>query len=121
MYADDGFAVLKFFENRLQDRVSDVHAVGIRKENKAIEPEDVECVGELLQREASTSGKGRQAKPANRSGRERTSSAENSLQRRAKARAFALSPVCTPGVLSETTAKSMPASSMNEMLASLDH
>jgi hypothetical protein len=29
-------------------------------------------------------------------------------------------PVLTPGVLSETTATSMPESSMNEMLASLD-
>ena len=33
---------------------------------------------------------------------------------------FVLSPVCTPGVLNETTAMSMPASFMNEMLASLD-
>ena len=48
MHIDHGFAALQFFENRLQDRVSEVHAVGIRKENKAIEPEDVECVGELL-------------------------------------------------------------------------
>jgi hypothetical protein len=44
MHIDNGFAALQFFENRLQDRVSKVHAVGIRKENKAIEPEDVECV-----------------------------------------------------------------------------
>ena len=42
-------ATLKLFENPLRDRVSEVHAVGIRKENNAIEPEDVECVGELLQ------------------------------------------------------------------------
>ena len=44
MHIDDGFAALKLFENRLQDRVSEVHAGRIRKENKAIEPEDVECV-----------------------------------------------------------------------------
>jgi len=49
MHIDDGFAALKFFENRLQDRVSEVHAVGIRKENKAIEPEDVERVRQFLQ------------------------------------------------------------------------
>jgi hypothetical protein len=47
MYIDDGFMSLKFFEDRLQDRVSEVHAVGIREENKAIEPEDVECVEEV--------------------------------------------------------------------------
>jgi hypothetical protein len=50
MHKDDGFAALKFFENRLQDRVSEVHASGIRKDNKAIEPEGVKCVGELLLR-----------------------------------------------------------------------
>ena len=49
MDIDDSLAALQFFENRLQDRVSEAHAVRIRKENKAIEPEDVECVGELLQ------------------------------------------------------------------------
>ena len=49
MHIEDGFAALKFFENRLQDKVSEIHAVGIRKENKAIESEDVECVGEFLQ------------------------------------------------------------------------
>ena len=48
MDVDDGFAALQFFEDRLQGRVSKVHAVGIREENKAVEPEDVECVGELL-------------------------------------------------------------------------
>jgi hypothetical protein len=36
MRIDDGFAALKFFENRLKDRVSEVHAVRIRKKNKAI-------------------------------------------------------------------------------------
>jgi len=48
MHIDDGFAALKFFDDRFQDGVSEVHAVGIRKENKTIEPEDVECVRELL-------------------------------------------------------------------------
>jgi hypothetical protein len=48
MDVDDGFAALEFFENGLQGGVSKIHAVGIRKENKAIEPEDVEGVGELL-------------------------------------------------------------------------
>ena len=62
MHIDDGFAALQFLENRLQDRVSEVDAVGIRKKNKAVQP----------------------------------------------------------GVLGETTATSMPASSMNEMLASMD-
>jgi hypothetical protein len=48
MHEDDRFAALKLFEDRLQGRISEVHAVGIRKENKAVEPEDVECVGEFL-------------------------------------------------------------------------
>ena len=48
MHIDDGLAAIQLFENRLQDRVSEVHAVGIRKENKAIEPENVEGVGEFL-------------------------------------------------------------------------
>ncbi len=48
MHIDDGFAALKFFEDTLQDGVSEVNAVGVREENKAIEPEDVECVGEFL-------------------------------------------------------------------------
>jgi len=68
--------------------------------------------------DASTSGSGRQARLANRSGRTRRSSAANSLQRRASVRALTLSPVSTPGVLSDTTATSMLASSMNEMLTS---
>ncbi len=87
-------------------------------------PRDVDAaiavLREAVESGASISGSGIQAKLANRSGLARTSSAENSLQRRAKARALAVSPVCTPGVLSETTATSMPASSMNEMVASLD-
>jgi hypothetical protein len=68
MHIDNGFVALKSFEDWLQDRVSEVHARGIREENTAIEPDDVECVRQLLQG-ASTSGKGgRQAKPPNRSG-----------------------------------------------------
>src|SRR5260370_6922421 len=50
MHCVGGFAALKSFEDRVQDRASEVHAVGIREENKAIEPEDVQCVRELLQR-----------------------------------------------------------------------
>jgi len=50
MHIDDGFAALKFFEDRLQGRVSEIYAAGIREENKAIEPEDIECVRQLLQR-----------------------------------------------------------------------
>jgi hypothetical protein len=38
MHIHDRFAALKFLENRLQDRVSEVDAVGIRKKNKAIQP-----------------------------------------------------------------------------------
>jgi hypothetical protein len=45
---------------------------------------------------------------------------ELTLQQRASVRALTLSPVCTPGVLSDTTATSMLASSMNEMLTSGD-
>ena len=48
MHIDDGFAALQFFENRLRDRVSEVHAFGISKENKTLEPQDVEGVGEFL-------------------------------------------------------------------------
>jgi hypothetical protein len=44
-----GFAALKFLEDRFQESVSEVGAVGIRKEHKAIEPEDVECVREFLE------------------------------------------------------------------------
>ena len=48
MHVYDGFAALKFFEDRLQNRVPEVHAVGVRKKNKAIEPEGIECVGNLV-------------------------------------------------------------------------
>jgi len=48
MHIDDGFPALQLFENRLQDRVTEVHAVGIRKENHFVELEDVECVGEFV-------------------------------------------------------------------------
>jgi hypothetical protein len=50
-------------ENRHQDGVSEVHAVGIRKENN----EDVKCVLELLQGDIDIR-QGRQAKPPNRFG-----------------------------------------------------
>src|SRR5260370_13522889 len=68
----------------------------------------------------STSGSGRQAKPANRSGRSRIISAENSLHGRASTRAAASSRVGTPGVLMEVTATSMPASSRNESALARD-
>jgi hypothetical protein len=50
MHIDNCFAPLKFLEDRLQDWVSEVHAVGIREKNKAVETEDVERVREFLQR-----------------------------------------------------------------------
>jgi hypothetical protein len=48
MHIYDGFAALQFFEDRLQDRISEVHGVGICKQNKTIEAEHVECVGKFL-------------------------------------------------------------------------
>jgi hypothetical protein len=48
MYVDDCFATLQFFEDRLQHGITQVYAVGVREQYDAIEPEDVECVGELL-------------------------------------------------------------------------
>jgi len=49
MDVDDGFAALQLFEDGLQGGVSKIHTIGIRKENKAIEPEGVQSVGEFLQ------------------------------------------------------------------------
>ena len=54
--------------------------------------------------EPSTSGSGKHANPPKRSGRACTSSAESSLQRRARARARRSLPMCTPGVLIDVTA-----------------
>jgi hypothetical protein len=48
MHIDDCASAFQFFENGLQCRVSEVHAVRISKENKTLEPEDVEGVGEFL-------------------------------------------------------------------------
>jgi len=119
MHVDDGFAALKFFEDRLQGRVSEVHAVGIRKENKAIEPEDIACVESSPGRHRHPARGGRrnlQTDPVVNEpfGREFVAAARQSPRFGAISRVHA-------GVLSETTATSMPASSMNEMLASLDH
>src|SRR6266404_8519482 len=50
MHKDHRLAALKFFKNRLQSSVSQVHALGVREENKTIEAEDVECVRQLFQR-----------------------------------------------------------------------
>src|SRR6266436_10094507 len=50
MHKDHRLAALKLFEDRLQSSVSQVHAPGVREENKTIEPEDVECVRQLFQR-----------------------------------------------------------------------
>jgi hypothetical protein len=47
-------------------------------------------------------------------------SAASSLHRRASTRAAASSPVCTPGVLIEVTATSMPASSRNDSVLARD-
>ena len=49
MDIDDSLAALQFFENRFQDGISEIHAIGIRKEHNAMETEDIERVGELLQ------------------------------------------------------------------------
>jgi hypothetical protein len=46
--------------------------------------------------------------------------AVSSLHRRARTRAAVSSPVCTPGVLTEVTATSMPASSRNERVLARD-
>src|SRR3989442_11010522 len=120
MYEYDRLTTLQFIEDRLQNSIAQIHTGGVREQRKSIEPEDVKCVRQLLQGRIDIRS-GIQAKPANRSGRARTSSAANSLHRRARAEALALSPVCTPGVLTERTATSIPASSMNERVASLDH
>jgi len=37
MHKDYRLAALKFFEDRLQSRVSQIHASGVREENKTIE------------------------------------------------------------------------------------
>src|SRR6266478_6650846 len=50
MHKDDRPAAFKLLEDRLQGSVSQVHAVGVREENKTIESEDVDCVRQLLQR-----------------------------------------------------------------------
>src|SRR6266850_361862 len=50
MHKDRRLATLKFFEDRLQSSVSQVHAHRVREENKTIEFEDVECVRQLFQR-----------------------------------------------------------------------
>jgi hypothetical protein len=49
MHIDNCLAPLKFLEDRLQDWVSEVHAVGIGEENNAVETENVEGVGEFFQ------------------------------------------------------------------------
>ena len=120
MYEHDRLTALQFLEDRLQHRVAQVHAVRVREQHEPIQAEHVNGVRQLLQGRLDVR-QWRQAKLANRSGLEPTSSAENSLHRRANADAFALSPVCTPGVLTDRTATSIPASSMNERVVSLDH
>src|SRR5260370_42600482 len=50
MHKDHTLAALQFFEDRLQTRVSQVHAPGVREDNKTIESEDVDCVRQLFQR-----------------------------------------------------------------------
>src|ERR1700752_1070385 len=50
MHKDDTLAALKFCEDRLQSRVSQVHAPGVREDNKPIETEDLDCVRQLFQR-----------------------------------------------------------------------
>src|SRR5437773_9782289 len=50
MHKDDCLTAFKLLEDRLQSSVSEVHAVGVREENKTIESKDVDCVRQLLQR-----------------------------------------------------------------------
>src|SRR2546425_8796742 len=50
MYEDDCFATLKFFKDRLQNYISQVHAPGVCEDNETIESKDVECVRQLFQR-----------------------------------------------------------------------
>ena len=50
MHENDGPPTLEIVEDRLQCRVAEVHAVGVRKQNDPIEPEDVEYVRQLLER-----------------------------------------------------------------------
>src|SRR5260370_38319631 len=50
MHKDHRLAALKFFEDRLQSSVSQVHTPGVREENKTIESENVDCVRQLFQR-----------------------------------------------------------------------
>ena len=54
MHKDHRLAAFKFFEDRLQSSVSQVHAPGAREENKTIESENVECVRQLFQRGIDT-------------------------------------------------------------------
>ena len=50
VYVDDGLATLQFFEDGLQQGIAQVHAVGVREQHNAIEPEDVERVRQLFER-----------------------------------------------------------------------
>src|SRR5258706_16038381 len=50
VHKDHRLAALKFCEDRLQSSVSQVHATGVREENKTIEFENIECVRQLFQR-----------------------------------------------------------------------
>src|ERR1700719_2095861 len=49
MYEHDRLTTFQFFEDRLQHSIAQVDAVGVRKQYKSIEPEDVTCVRQLLQ------------------------------------------------------------------------
>ena len=47
MDEDDSLPAFKFFENRFQNWVSEVYAIGVGKEYKAIQPEGIEGTVEL--------------------------------------------------------------------------
>ena len=49
MHEHDRFTTFQFVEDRLQHRIAQVHAVGVREQHKSIELEDVNCVRQLLQ------------------------------------------------------------------------
>jgi hypothetical protein len=48
MHIDDCLATFEFFENRLQESVSQIDAVGVREKNEPIQLKDIECIQEFL-------------------------------------------------------------------------
>jgi len=120
VHEHDGPAPLQLIEQRSEARIAQVGAVGVAEQHDAVQPEVVEGVGKFGERPVDV--RQRQAGEAAETGRggRGSISAASSLHRRARTRAAVSSPVWTPGVLTEVTATSMPASSRNESVLARD-